>query len=195
MQWKLFITMRSTTAIYKQLKTAKNKINKQQNNQIHNNFKNIKQLFKLFVQNNKQKKNHTCSKHSLNLLKKQYPQPPQRKKKTKNINYIQYMNQFQVSILYEFAKEIQKNHPEKKIWIIEDNVSCHLAAKHMTKCIQIKKKIKYVFHFVNSPNLNKIELFWGEIKYMIIFFDLKLSKTVVLNICQKKINYILNYLN
>ena len=45
------------------------------------------------------------------------------------------MNQFQVFILYEFAKEVQKNHSEKKIWIIEDNASCHLATKHMTKHI------------------------------------------------------------
>ena len=47
--------------------------------------------------------------------KKQYPQLPQRKKGIKGIDYIRYMNQFQVFILYEFAKEVQRNHPEKKI--------------------------------------------------------------------------------
>ena len=65
----------------------------------------------------------------------------------------------------------------------------------MTKRIRIKKRIKYAFHFVNSSNLNKIKLFWGEIKRMIIFLDPKLSKAVALNICQKKINYIFNHLN
>ena len=105
------------------------------------------------------------------------------------------MNQFQIFILYEFAKEIQKNHSEKKIWIIEDNVSCHLATKYMTKHIQIKKRIEYVSHLANSSNLNEIELFWGEIKHIIISFDFKLSEAVALNICQKKINYILNHLN
>ena len=45
------------------------------------------------------------------------------------------MNQFQVFILYEFVKEVQRNYSEKKIWIIKDNVSCHFATKYMTKHI------------------------------------------------------------
>ena len=65
----------------------------------------------------------------------------------------------------------------------------------MTKCIQIKKRIEYAFHPANSPDLNKIELFWKEIKHMITPPDPRLSKTVALNICQKEINYIFNYLN
>ena len=93
------------------------------------------------------------------------------------------MNQFQVFILYEFAKEIQKNHSEKKIWIIEDNALCYLAIKCITKCIQIEKRIEYAFHSVNFFDFNKIELFWREIKCMIASPDLKLLETVVLNIC------------
>ena len=69
------------------------------------------------------------------------------------------MNQFQVPILYKFAKKVQRDHLEKKIWIIKDNALCHLAAKCMTKRIRIKKRIKYVLHLINSSNLNEIEPF------------------------------------
>ena len=105
------------------------------------------------------------------------------------------MNQFQVFILYEFAKEVQRDHPEKKIWIIEDNASCYLAIRRMTKRIRIEKRIEYAPHPANSPDLNEIELFWGEIKHIITPPDPGLSGAVVLNICQKEINYILNHLN
>ena len=105
------------------------------------------------------------------------------------------MNQFQVFILYEFAKEVQKDYFEKKIWIIEDNALCHLAVRCMTKCIWIEKRIEYAFHFANSFDLNEIESFWGEIKRIIVFLDLGLSGVVVLNICQKEISYIFNHLD
>ena len=97
--------------------------------------------------------------------------------------------------MYKFAKEVQKDHPEKKIWIIEDNALCHLATKHMTKRIRIEKGIKYTPHLANSFDLNEIELFWGEIKCMIASLDPGLSGAVALNICQEEVSCIFNHLD
>ena len=64
----------------------------------------------------------------------------------------------------EFLKQVQKNHPNRKIIIIEDGAKPH-TAKEVSKFIESQKK-KLALYFLPSysPDLNPDEHVWAYLK-------------------------------
>ena len=64
----------------------------------------------------------------------------------------------------EFLKQVQKNHPNRKIIIIEDGAKPH-TAKEVSKFIESQKK-KLALYFLPSysPDLNPDERVWAYLK-------------------------------
>ena len=81
------------------------------------------------------------------------------------------------------------------MWIVEDNVSCHLATRRMTERIRQEKGVEYAPHPANSPDLNEIEPFWGDVKGIMAPPDPGLSGAMALNVCQEEVSYIFSHLD
>ena len=123
------------------------------------------------------------------FTKDYYDRPPQRRKGTKGIDYIRYMQQVQLPILYLFAEEVQKANPNRQVYIVEDNASCHVGARRMTEGYRVERGLEVAPHPPNSPDLNEIEPFWGDSKGRLPPPSAE-SKTQAMKECKKYISYI-----
>lgn len=66
----------------------------------------------------------------------------------------------------EFLKQIMKNHPNRKIIIIEDNASPHIAGQVYNFVVTHKNKIAIYYLPTYSPDLNPQEDVWKYLKHV-----------------------------
>ena len=75
-----------------------------------------------------------------------------------------YKNNILLPLLYPFYEETQRKHPDKQIWLIEDNAPAHTKASKQCEEERKKRGIKKVDWPANSPDLNVIEGAWASEK-------------------------------
>ena len=57
----------------------------------------------------------------------------ERRGKKGGIDAFLYRNKVLLPLLYPFYEEVQKGHPNKKVWLIEDNAPSHTKAAKQCK--------------------------------------------------------------
>lgn len=87
-------------------------------------------------------------------------EPIVRNEKKGGIDSVRYRDKILLDLLYPFYEKVRDKHPDREVWLIEDNASSHTKAAKMCADIIKEKRIKKVEWPANSPDLHPIENVW-----------------------------------
>lgn len=76
------------------------------------------------------------------------------------IDWFRYRKEVLMPKLYSYYKAIQQKHPDREVWLVEDNAGGHKKASDIMAKYREEHNISKAPHPPNSPDLNMIEGLW-----------------------------------